>query len=106
MSKLLEVDDNNFDAEVLQSTLPVMVEFGATWCAPCKKQLPILEELMKESSGNFKVVKVDIDEATSICNTYKIRSVPTLLVFNDGKVTNSRNGVTSLSDLKKMLGVS
>lgn len=105
MSKLMTFDDSNFETEVLKSTLPVLVEFGATWCGPCKRQLPILEELAKSLVGVAKVGKVDIDDSAAIASRYQIMSVPTLLVVKEGQVVSSKTGLTSLNDLKTMLGV-
>lgn len=79
MSNLFDFTEDNFESEVLASTIPVIVEFGATWCGPCQKQLPILEKLADES-GDIKVGKVDVDQSRNLANKYAVRSVPTIMV--------------------------
>jgi thioredoxin 1 len=96
---MLEVNDSNFDVEVLQSEVPVLVEFGATWCGPCKKQAPILEQVQAKYGAKVKVVTVDIDESPNSSSKYGIRSVPTLFIFNKSEKVHSTVGLTSLSNL-------
>ncbi len=103
MSKLVVVDDSSFDSEVLKSSQPVLVEFGASWCGPCKRQLPILEKIATEYDGKIKVVKIDIDDAPEFSNKFGVKSVPTLFVFNGGEKIGSESGLTSESDLKSKL---
>jgi thioredoxin 1 len=79
LSNLFDFTEDNFESEVLASTIPVIVEFGATWCGPCQKQLPILEKLADES-GDIKVGKVDVDQSRNLANKYAVRSVPTIMV--------------------------
>ena len=85
MGKVREVTDNTFAQEVLQSTPPVLVDFWADWCGPCKAIAPIVEELAREYEGRLKVMKLDVDENPRTASTYKVQSIPTLLVFKDGK---------------------
>jgi len=99
---VIEVNDSNFDVEVKNSKDAVLVEFGATWCGPCKKQLPILESF-SEKHNNVKVVKVDVDQSPNISKQYGIRSVPTVMVIVDGNVRSSRTGLTDLQKLESML---
>ncbi|MEE1032883.1 MAG: thioredoxin [Ruminococcus sp.] len=92
----------NFNEEVLQSDKPVLVDFWATWCMPCKMLAPTLEELSSEST-DFVVGKVDIDENPELAQQYRIMSIPTLLVFKNGKVTASAVGVQSKAAILNML---
>ena len=92
----------NFNEEVLQSDKPVLVDFWATQCMPCKMLAPTLEELSSEST-DFVVGKVDIDENPELAQQYRIMSIPTLLVFKNGKVTASAVGVQSIAAILIML---
>lgn len=89
MSVLVEGTDSNFDTEVLKSDLPVLVDFWAPWCGPCRMVGPIVEQLATELQGKLKVVKVNTDENQAIAVRYGIRSIPTLGIFKDGKVVDS-----------------
>ena len=84
--KPMEMTDANFDAEVLKSDKPVLVDFWAVWCGPCKMVAPTVEELAKEYDGRLKVGKVDVDHNQQVAMKFGIRSIPTLLIFKDGKV--------------------
>ena len=86
------VTDATFEAEVLKSAEPVVVDFHAEWCGPCKAMAPALEEVSKEMKGTVKVVKVDVDQNPGITSKYAIRAMPTLLVFRDGKQIASHTG--------------
>ena len=84
----IEFTDANFDQEVLKSDVPVLVDFWAVWCGPCKMIAPFVEELAGEYQGRVKVGKVDVDNNPNISMTYGIRSIPTLLIFRDGKIAD------------------
>lgn len=95
MSKKLEaIDDANFDSEVLRSTLPYLLEFSATWCAPCRALEPILEAVAEELRGQLRVGKVDIDTSPEVAARYGVRGAPTVIVFRDGKESGRKLGLT------------
>ena len=100
---VIEVTDETFDAEVLKADKPVLVDFGATWCGPCKALAPVVDKLADETVGKYKIVKVDIDDAPGVAQKYGIRGVPTLAVFRAGEKTASHVGVTSKEAILKML---
>lgn len=84
--KTIELNENNFEQEVLKANMPVLVDFWAVWCGPCKMIAPIVDELAVEYEGKLKIGKVDVDNQQQIAMKYGIRSIPTILVFKDGKV--------------------
>jgi thioredoxin 1 len=103
MSEVKTVDDSNFDTEVLNDTGIVLVDFSATWCGPCQRQHPILEKFASENFGKIKVVTVDIDDAPVAVSKLGIRSVPSLLVFENGKQTGMKVGLTTTAELNTLL---
>jgi thioredoxin 1 len=105
MSNLIHLNDENFDAVVGDGDLPVLVDFSAGWCGPCKALSPIVEKLADEVVGKAKVCKVDIDEAPQAAKKHGIRSVPTVIVFKDGKAFNTSVGLKSKEKLVEMLGL-
>jgi thioredoxin 1 len=95
--------DGNFEAEVLKSDLPVLVDFTATWCGPCKALAPIVDKLADEYEGKIKVGKLDIDEARNTAAKYGVKSVPSVMVFRGGQKTNQHVGLTTKDKLVKLL---
>ena len=96
---VLEVTDSTFDSEVLQSQVPVLVDFWATWCGPCRMIAPVVEELAKQYQGKLKVAKVDVDNNTRIATKYDIRSIPSLYIFKGGKVVQTIIGAVPKNQL-------
>jgi thioredoxin 1 len=106
-SAALTVDESNFENEVIKSGQPVLVDFWAEWCGPCKMIAPILDEIAKEKAGSVKVAKVNVDHNQSLSMRYNIRAIPTLLLFKDGQVRDQVTGMTSkksISDKIEALG--
>jgi len=97
---IVELTQENFAGEVLQSTTPVLVDFWAEWCGPCKMITPILGELADEYEGRVKIAKVNIDEQQGLAAEYGIRAIPTLLLFDKGQVADQIVGLRSKRDLK------
>ena len=93
----------NFDQVVIKSTTPVLVDFWATWCGPCKMIAPVLDELAEEKVGKIKIAKVDVDNNQDLASKYGIRSIPTLLVFKGGVVKEQVVGMVGKKDLEKRL---
>ncbi len=100
-----EFTDGNFDSEVLNSSVPVLVDFTATWCGPCKALAPIVDKVADEFAGKIKVGKLDIDANQEITRKYGVRSVPTVLIFKNGLKAEQHVGLTTRDKLVKLLGV-
>lgn len=103
MENVIKLSDVNFDSEVKRSTLPVLVDFYATWCGPCQNQHPIVDEFAKEVSGKMRIGKINVDEGKIKSAEYGISSIPALLVFKDGKVVERLTGLHSKSQLLSIL---
>lgn len=102
-SNLPQVNDKNFSSEVLQSNIPVLVDFWATWCGPCRAISPIVEELAKEFSGRVKITKLNVDENPATPSQYSVRGIPTLILFKEGKVFDQIVGSVPKARLKAMI---
>ena len=102
MSEIILTEDN-FEAEVLKSEVPVLVDFWAPWCGPCSMLGPVVSEIAEESDGSFKVGKVNTDEEPELAMKYGIMSIPALFVFKNGEVANKSIGVTTKNDILAML---
>lgn len=104
MSELIDeiIGEEEF-ASALAGDQPVVVDFWATWCGPCRMQAPVLEEFAKEAQGKARVIKVDVDENEKLAYKYKIASIPTLMVFKDGQVVEKSVGLTSKAKLSEMV---
>ncbi|MFA5101256.1 MAG: thioredoxin [Candidatus Omnitrophota bacterium] len=100
---VMHFTDANFKSEVLESATPVLVDFWATWCGPCRMVAPVVEELAKEYAGKVKVGKVDVDENSRIATEFGIMSIPTIMIFRDGKVMEQVVGALSKGQLKSMI---
>jgi thioredoxin 1 len=87
-----QVSDANFKNEVLESNVPVVVDFFAEWCGPCKAMAPALEQVAKEMEGKVKIVKIDVDQNPNVTQQYRIQAMPTLMIFKDGKVAATQVG--------------
>jgi len=106
MKPTIEINENNFETEVLKSTQPVLVDFWAEWCGPCKMLAPALDEIAVEQAGRVKVAKVNVDTNPELATRFGVQSIPTLLYFANGEVRNQTIGAVSkkaiLSNLAKL----
>ncbi|OGR66278.1 MAG: thioredoxin [Elusimicrobia bacterium GWB2_63_22] len=103
MSNEIQVTDANFEAEVIKSPLPVLVDFWAPWCGPCRMVGPVIDELAKEYAGKVKVCKLNTDENQDTAGKYQISAIPTMLLFKGGKLVEQLVGLQPKEELKKHL---
>ena len=99
----VELNESNFTQEVLESSVPVLVDFWATWCGPCKMMGPVLEEIAGELNGKVKVCKVNVDDNPELAEKYNIMSIPNFILFKDGKLAGQQIGAVPKEALVKML---
>ena len=102
-TNVYEFTDNNFDSDVINSNVPVLIDFWAVWCGPCKAIAPVIEEVANEFEGKVKVGKVDVDQNQDTAMKYGVRSIPTLLVIKDGEVVNQIVGAVPKSNITDIL---
>ena len=98
-----KVTDQSFEADVLKSTEPVVVDFWAEWCGPCRMIAPALEEISTEMAGKVKIVKLNVDENPAVAAQFGIRSIPTLMIFKGGELAAQKVGAASKGDLSKWI---
>lgn len=103
MSNLCDLSDRNFKAKVLKSPLPILVDFWAPWCGPCRAVGPMIEQLAAERVGSLKVAKLNVDESPAVTAAYRVDSIPTLMIFKDGKVVERFVGVQPKATLERAL---
>ena len=103
MGNVAELTDDRFAQEVLQSSMPVLVDFWAPWCGPCRQITPMIEELARENADSVKVVKVNVDDSPGSAQQYGVMSIPTLIVFKNGTISDRFVGVVPKSKLQQAL---
>ena len=99
----IKLTDQNFEQEVLRADLPVLVDFWASWCGPCRMLSPVIAEIAEEYAGKVKVGKVNVDEQPNLANRYGIASIPTVMLFKNGEVVSTSLGYRPKNDLETML---
>ena len=100
---LTHTTDETFDQDVIQSDIPVLLDFWADWCGPCKMLAPTLEEISRENNGKIKIVKINIDENQEMAGKFGIRSIPTMMIFNKGELKNQIVGSLPKEQIEKII---
>ncbi len=101
--KVIHVTDANFDLEIIQSNVPALIDFWATWCAPCRALAPIVEEMAETYTGKVKVAKMNVDENPATPGKYGVRGIPTLILFKDGQVLDQVVGAVPKSQIQGLI---
>lgn len=99
----ITITSSNFEEEVLKSELPVLLDFWASWCGPCKMLAPVIEEIAKEQEGKIKVGKINVDEEPALAGAFKVSSIPTVVVMKEGKVADMSVGFRPKADIEALL---
>ena len=100
---VMVITKDNFEAEVVNSPVPVLLDFWATWCGPCRMVSPIVDEIAEESDGSYKVGKINVDEQPELASAFRVMSIPTLIVMKDGKVYTSSVGMQPKASILSLL---
>ncbi len=100
---MIELNDGNFEQEVINSEVPVLVDFWAEWCGPCRMLTPLIEQLSSSYEGRAKVAKLNVDEAQQLAMQFNVRSIPTVILFKDGKVQDTFVGIKKQADYEQGL---
>ena len=103
MSPVIEITDNSFQKDVLDSDIPVLVDFWAPWCGPCKMLAPTLEEISQENDGKIKIVKINVENNQETAAKFEIKSIPTMIIFNKGELKNQIVGSLPKEQIKKAI---
>jgi len=98
-----EVSDSSFDGDILKSSVPVLVDFWAPWCGPCRSVAPVIDDLATQYAGKLKVAKINVDESTEVAMRYQITSIPTFIVFKNGQVADRALGALPRSEFVKLI---
>ena len=98
-----QVSDSSFDGDILKSPMPVLVDFWAPWCGPCRSVAPIVEDLANQYAGKLKVAKINVDESTEVATRYQITSIPTFILFKNGQVADRALGALPKSEFVKLI---
>ena len=103
MADVAELSEANFEAEVLRSAQPVLIDFWAPWCSPCRVIAPVVHELAVENAGQIKVAKINVDESSNLATTYGVNSIPTIMIFKNGEVVDRFVGIQPKSRLQSAI---